>query len=197
MKKQKQYKSYRSPGTLLAERIWGTSWTYMRTVADNVREPFLILDRNLNVIAGNESFYDTFQVRPKDTENRLFFELGTGEWNAPELRELLEDVLPENTFFKGFQVDHYFPKVGRKVMMLNARRIYPQDPHFKDPMPIIFLAMEDITEMTLIAEKLATMNERFEARLAERTAYLESRVDELMKANELVIDKRDLERVSL
>src|SRR5580698_6305371 len=86
------------------ERLWEESWTYIRTVVDVVREPILILDKDLRVMAANESFYRMFQVESKDTEKRIIYELGNGQWNIPALRKLLEDILPKNTFFKGFEV---------------------------------------------------------------------------------------------
>jgi len=60
------------PGTDFVERLWKESWTYIRTVVDVVREPILILNKELRVMAANESFYRTFQVEPKDTEGKSF-----------------------------------------------------------------------------------------------------------------------------
>ena len=67
---------------------------------DIVREPVLILDKNLQVLAANDPFYRTFQVEAKDTEKKIVYELGNGQWDIPDLRKLLEDILPKNTFFK-------------------------------------------------------------------------------------------------
>src|SRR5689334_10999042 len=114
-------------GAALVARVWGESWTYIKTVVDVVREPILILDKELHVMAANEAFYRTFQVELKDTEHKIVYELGNGQWNIPALKKLLEDILPKNTFFKGFEVIHEFPFIGRKVMILNARQI-----HFKE-----------------------------------------------------------------
>ena len=83
-------------------RLWEESWTYIKTVVDVVHEPVLILDKDLRVMAANESFYRTFQVEPKDTEHQIVYELGNGQWNIPSLKKLLEDILPKNSFFKGF-----------------------------------------------------------------------------------------------
>ena len=139
-------------GEDLLEKIWNESWTYIKTVVNVVREPILILDENLRVMAANDSFYRTFQVESKDTEKKNVYELGNGQWNIPALRKLLEDILPKNTFFKGFEVSHQFPFIGQKVMILNAREI-----HFKDDdvseifPPIILLAMEDDDIETVLA----------------------------------------------
>src|SRR3989344_5577647 len=94
--------------------LWEESWTYIKTVVDVVREPILVLDKEFRVMAANESFYSSFQVEKKDTEKKIVYELGNGQWNIPALRKLLEDILPKNTFFKGFQVAHEFPFIGRK-----------------------------------------------------------------------------------
>jgi len=132
---------------------WEESWTYIKTVVDVVREPVLILDKDFRVLAANEHFYYTFQAEPKDTENKIVYELGNGQWNIPALKKLLEDILPKNTFFKGFEVTHEFPSIGRKIMILNARQI-----HFTEgvtPRHIILLAIEDVTEMMVVADTLA------------------------------------------
>jgi nitrogen-specific signal transduction histidine kinase len=156
------------------EGLWEESWTYIKTVVDVVREPVLILDKNLHVMAANESFYRTFQVEAKDTEKKLVYDLGDGQWNIPALRKLLDDILPKNAFFKGFEVIHEFPAIGRKVMILNARQI-----HSKQLPPIILLAMEDVTEMMAVAEALAGHASAAELRFAEKTQKLELHIGKL------------------
>ncbi|MFZ3011950.1 MAG: PAS domain-containing protein [Minisyncoccia bacterium] len=159
--------------------FWEESWTYIKTVVDVVREPILILDKDLRVMAANDSFYRTFQVEVKDTEKKIVYDLGNGQWDIPALRKLLEDILPKNTFFKGFEVAHDFPLIGHKIMILNARRI-----HFKEDLyfqPIILLAMEDITEMMAVAEMLALHTNQFEKETAKKTEKLESSIKEMEK----------------
>jgi nitrogen-specific signal transduction histidine kinase len=156
------------------EGLWEESWTYIKTVVDIVREPVLILDKDLHVMVANESFYRTFQVEQKDTEKKLVYDLGDGQWNIPALRKLLDDILPKNTFFKGFEVIHEFPAIGRKVMILNARQI-----HSKQLPPIILLAMEDVTEMMAVAETLAGHASATELRFAEKTQKLELHIEKL------------------
>jgi nitrogen-specific signal transduction histidine kinase len=164
------------------ERLWEESWTYIKTVVDVVREPILILDKDLRVMAANESFYNTFQVESKDTEHKIVYELGNGQWNIPSLKKLLEDILPKNTFFKGFEVAHDFPAIGRKIMILNARQIHvaanAAAPLFP---PIILLAMEDVTDMMAVAETLANHTTQLESKLTERTQILEARIGDLEK----------------
>lgn len=162
------------------KRLWEESWTYIKTVVDVVRGPTLILDKDLRVVAANESFYQTFQVETKDTEGKIVYELGNGQWDIASLRKLLEDILPQETFFKGYEVAHDFPTIGRKVMILNARQIYyKENPQEKFFPPIILLAMEDVTEMMVVAEMLASHTSRFEALRAERTKKLETYIKKL------------------
>ncbi|MEX1014225.1 MAG: PAS domain-containing protein [Candidatus Paceibacterota bacterium] len=164
-------------GVDFMDKLWEKSWTYIKTVADVTRQPILILDKGLNVMAANESFYQTFQVESKDTEKKNVYELGNGQWDIPALRKLLENILPENTFFKGFEITHKFPHIGYKAMILNARQVYIEgDDTFP---PIILLAIEDITDMMAIAEKLAIHTKQMEKKLTERTNKMEVLVKKL------------------
>jgi len=144
-------------------------------------------------MAANEPFYRTFQVEAKDTERKIVYELGNGQWNIPALKKLLEDILPKNTFFKGFEVTHEFPFIGRKVMILNARQI-----HFKESAatktfpPIILLAMEDITDMMFVAEKLAGHTKQIEAIHEERAAKLELYITKLEEQIIVLKDRKEL-----
>ncbi len=173
---------FESVGDDFVERFWEESWTYIKTVVDVVREPVLILDKDLRVMTANDSFYRTFQVELKDTEQNIVYELGNGQWNIPALRKLLEDILPKNTFFKGFEVAHEFPVIGRKVMILNARQIHSKGiATAKLFPPIILLAMEDVTDMMVVAETLAGHAKKLEANLMERTRKLELYIGKLEK----------------
>jgi len=164
------------------ESFLGESWTYIKTVVDVMREPILILDKDLRVLAANESFYRTFQVEQKDTEEKIVYELGDGQWNIPALRKLLEDILPKNTFFKGFEVIHEFPFIGKKVMILNARQIHFKEDSVSKMFPsIILLAMEDITEIMVVAETLASHSNQLEARFTDKTQKLSSHIGKLEK----------------
>lgn len=169
-------------GADFVEHLWEKSWTYIKTVVDVVREPILILDKEFRIMAANESFYRTFQVERMDTEGKIVYELGNGQWNIPALKKLLEDILPENTFFKGFEVIHEFPFIGRKVMILNARQIHFKEDNISELLPpIILLAIEDVTEIMAVAETLAGHANQLEAKLVEQTKKLEIHIGELEK----------------
>ncbi len=114
---------------------------YALNIVDTVREPLLILDTTLRVRSANRAFYQTFLVSSEETENRLIYELGNGQWDIPDLRTLLEDVVPKSSVFDDFELEHTFPVIGRRVMLLNARKL--QAGHHGE---LLVLAMEDVTE---------------------------------------------------
>ncbi len=92
-------------------------------IFDTIREPLLVLDDALRVEASNRTFQRHFRVAEREIAERSLFELGQGAWNVPALRELLESVLPEHREVRDFEVDHVFPGLGRRVMLVNAREI--------------------------------------------------------------------------
>jgi PAS domain S-box-containing protein len=121
-------------------------------VVDASRDALLILGWDLRVKTANETFYRTFQVDPAETEGRLIYELGNGQWDIPRLRELLEDILPQNEAFDDFEVEHDFADIGTRIMVLNARRI--------DHLQFILLAIEDQTESRRAERSLRGSEER-------------------------------------
>lgn len=110
---------------------------YYREITETVREPFIILDDKLRVVTANRAFYRTFKVLKKDTENKLIYNLGNNQWDAPDLRNLLEHILPRHRVMNNYEVSHEFPSLGHKVMLLNARQV--------DNKQLILLAIEDVT----------------------------------------------------
>jgi PAS domain S-box-containing protein len=122
---------------------------YAQNIVDTVREPLLILDATLRVRSANRAFYQTFHVSPAETEGRLIYELGNGQWDIPDLRTLLEDIVPKSSVFDDFELDHTFPIIGRRVMLLNARKL--QAGHHGE---LLVLAMEDVTARKRAEEEL-------------------------------------------
>ena len=114
--------------------------TYAENIVRTVREPLVVLDEGFKVISANESFYRTFRVSAKESEGEVLFNLGNRQWDIPELRRLLEKILPDKMQFEGFEVEHDFPGIGQKIMRLNARRI-----PLETGSDQILLAIEDIT----------------------------------------------------
>ena len=115
---------------------------HTQSVVDTVREPLIVLDRDLQVISASRMFYDKFLVTKEDTEGRSIFDLGNGQWDIPELHRLLEEVLPRQKVFNDFPVEHDFPKIGLKKMLLNARAVREAGVAQNR----ILLAIEDVTE---------------------------------------------------
>ncbi len=115
---------------------------YAENVVAAIREPLLVLDGNLRVLSANDSFFSKFRVKEKQTIGKLIYDLGNGQWDIPSLRELLETILPQDNTFNDFEVEHDFPSIGVKRMVLNARRITSSE---GEPNSIL-LAIEDITE---------------------------------------------------
>src|SRR5579872_1560819 len=124
--------------------------TYAQDIVDTVREPLLILDATLRVQSANRAFYQTFHVTPGETENHLIYELGNGQWDIPDLRRLLEDVVPKSSVFNDFELVHTFPVIGRRVMLLNARKLKAGNHR-----ELLVLAMEDVTERRGAEEVIA------------------------------------------
>src|SRR3954452_24930053 len=122
---------------------------YAMNIVDTVREPLLILDTTLRVQSANRAFYQTFHVSPGETEGRLIYELGNGQWDIPDLRRLLEDIVPKSSVFNDFELEHTFPAIGRRAMLLNARKL--QAGHHGE---LLVLAMEDVTARRRAEEAL-------------------------------------------
>jgi len=127
---------------------------YAEGIVDTVREPLIVLDADLRVSSASRAFYRTFQVSPEKTEGQLLYELGDKQWDLPKLKKLLEVILPEKTTFDDYEVEHEFPTIGRRVMLLNARRIS----RAANKPGLILLAIEDITERKRLEEKLRTLS---------------------------------------
>jgi len=123
--------------------------TYAQNIVDTVREPLLILDETLRVRSANRAFYQTFHVSSEETEGRLIYELGNGQWDIPDLRTLLEDIVPRSSVFEDFELEHTFPVIGRRVMLLNARKLQAGQ-HGE----LLVLAMEDVTPRKRAEEAL-------------------------------------------
>jgi PAS domain S-box-containing protein len=130
---------------------------YAESIVDTVREPLLVLDRDLRVRSASRAFYETFQVTPETTEGRLIYELGNGQWQIPKLRELLDETLNRNTTFQDLEVEHTFPTIGHRVMLLNARRIRRE----AGASELILLAIEDISQRRRAERGLKESEERF------------------------------------
>src|SRR5690349_22860861 len=116
-----------------------------------------MLDTNLRVQSANRAFYETFKVSALETENQLIYQLGNGQWDIPALRTLLEDVVPQSSVFNDFELEHTFPVIGQRVMLLNARQLKAGN-HGE----LLVLAMEDVTDRRRAEEEAAQARETAE-----------------------------------
>lgn len=114
---------------------------YAEAIVRTVQIPLLVLDGDLRVKTANQAFGETFQVTVPETEQVLLFELGNGQWDIPELRSLLEEILTTSRQVQNFEVSHYFERIGQKTMLLNACKLEPDE-----DVTLILLAILDITE---------------------------------------------------
>jgi two-component system, chemotaxis family, CheB/CheR fusion protein len=117
------------------------SLAYVNSIMDTMREPMVVLDGKLKVISVNQAFYRTFKVKPEGTEGRKLYDLGNGQWNIPELRKLLEEILPQNSHLEDYSVKHDFPGLGQRTILLNARRLTAEGKGTDK----ILLALDDVT----------------------------------------------------
>ena len=130
--------------------------TYAQNIGDTIRDPLLILDRDLCVKSANRAFYKTFLVSPEDTEGQIISELGNGQWNIPPLLDLLRSIVPTKSHFDDFEVSHDFPGIGRRTMLLNARKLYRPG----NRTVLLALAVEDVTDRRQAEARLAALHQR-------------------------------------
>jgi PAS domain S-box-containing protein len=146
---------------------------YANSIIATLREPFLVLDKNLRVISTNQAFYTTFKVTEKDTIRRLLPDLGNRQWNIPKLLHLLKEIIPETKVARDYEVEHKFDQLGQRVMRLNACQLcVPKQvaatiaagirkEEEEEEEELILLAIEDITERMRLQGELKESEERY------------------------------------
>jgi PAS domain S-box-containing protein len=117
-------------------------------IVATVREPLIVLDRNLHVVAASRSFYRAFGIKPAEARGRPFYEVSSGEWHVPALQQLLENVISRDLVIEAYEIELDLPNVGRRRMLLNARQILDE----KSPDTVLLLGLEDVTARDLAAE---------------------------------------------
>jgi two-component sensor histidine kinase len=143
--------------------------TLAQAIVNTIHEPLLVLDADLRVTAASRAFYETFKVDADETHDCLLYDLGDGQWDIPALRLLLETILPERTAMDDFEVDHDFPGVGRRIMLLNARKVV----YDTSPSMTILLAFTDITARRTIEDEKQDLLERTEELLRQNQTLLQ------------------------
>jgi signal transduction histidine kinase/ActR/RegA family two-component response regulator len=165
-----------------AEGALAKALAYGDDIIATLREPFLVLDHDLRVKTANRSFFDLFHVSKEETENRLVYDLGNGQWDIPALRTLLEEVLSRNQSVYDYEMEHSFPTLGRRTMLLNARAFPPESKHPE----LILLAVYDVSAVRARAEELAETNRRKDEFLAMLGHELRNPLAPILNAVELL-----------
>lgn len=167
----------------------------MAILVETARDPFLVLDINLKVIESNQSFYDTFKVTEEQIKDQQVYNLGSGQWNVNKLRKLLENILPQKKVFRDFEVDYNFPKIGKRIFILNARQL--------DTVQLIVLSFEDITAKREVEKKALEYTKNLEVQVAKRTKELNDKVKDLEELTRVMVGrelkmselKKEIERI--
>jgi two-component sensor histidine kinase len=120
--------------------------TLAQAIVDTVRDPLVVLDQNLRVIAASRSFFQVFRLVSDDVCGHLLYEIGGGQWDIPELRDLLGTITKNGSAIEGYEVAREFPAIGLRIMLLNAREVFYE----KGPHTTVLLAFEDITDRRAI-----------------------------------------------
>jgi two-component sensor histidine kinase len=143
--------------------------TLSEAIVNTIHEPFLVLDAGFHVLAASRSFYETFKVDAEHTRGRPLFALGDGQWDIPALRTLLETIIPEKTAMDAFEVIHDFPDLGRRIMLLNARKVR----YDTSPDTTILLAFTDVTDRRRIEAEKEELLVRTEDLLLQKQVLLQ------------------------
>lgn len=160
----------------------------VETLVEVSRESFLILDADLRVISANATFYQNFKLSPAQTKDKFFDALGDGQWRIAGLKNLLEKILPERKIISDYEITYFFPTLGQKILLINARQI--------DEAPLIILTIDDITAKRNFEQATANYAQALEIKVAERTEELTKQIKELETLNRIMID-RELKMMEL
>jgi len=152
---------------------------FAESVVDTIREPLLVLGADLGIVRANRAFYQTFKIRPEETEGFLLFELNNGEWNIPMLRRLFAEIQKNRKSFDNYEIEHDFSGLGRRSMLLNARPLFSETGETE----LIVLAMEDVTDRKHVEQMLRELSLTDElTRLYNRRGFLTLAEDRLRSA---------------
>ncbi len=147
---------------------------YSEAIISTIRESLIVLDKDMRVKSANSSYYKTFLKTERETEGRLFYELDNSQWDIPDLRKLFERSLQEKPFYESYKIKLRVHAIGERTMLLNARKILKEENNEQ----LILLAIEDITERSILEAKLKMFSEELEQKVLERTQLLkESNID--------------------
>jgi two-component system CheB/CheR fusion protein len=154
---------------------------YAENIIHTTPTPLVVLNSELEIVSANRAFYETFQVTPQETEKRLLYNVGNRQWDIPRLRQLLETILPNNTKIDNFEVENDFPRIGRRVMSLNASKVSSKR---KGEIQLILLSIDDITDHKQVEAQGRQLSRELEKGMSERAGLLEEARQALAKESE-------------
>jgi two-component system CheB/CheR fusion protein len=157
---------------------------FAESIVETIQEPLLVLGPDLRVLSANPAFYEHFKVDPEDTISRRVYELGNNQWDIPQLRRLLEEVLPESKVVTEFEAEHEFEDIGRRVMLINARQI--------EHAQLVLLGIRDITKSKLSEAELRAAKEAAERANTVKGQFLGTMSHELRTPLHAVIGFAEL-----
>lgn len=143
---------------------------YSESIVETIREPLVVLDSTLQILTANHCFYSTFKVSPKETIGHFIYDIGNRQWDIPQLRVLIDEILTKNTAITDYEVEHDFPGIGHKTILFSARQIFRKGVGSR----ILLLAMEDITDRKQLAGELQKAHDKLESAVQKRTKELTS-----------------------
>jgi two-component system CheB/CheR fusion protein len=153
---------------------------YAESIVATIREPLIILDKNMKVKTANKAYYNKFKATEDETEGKLFYELDNGQWDIPTLRSLCKEILSEKRKITDIEIEQTFKSMGVRTMLLNAARIFRED----DTEQLILLAIEDITDAKKLQAELKLFTHELERKVEERTIALKEANTSLKHSNE-------------
>ncbi|MEX2485276.1 MAG: chemotaxis protein CheB, partial [Brumimicrobium sp.] len=163
---------------------------YSESIVANLREPLLVLDKNLRIQSANNAFYRVFKFEGEEVKNSLIYELGKNEWEIPKLRSLLTDIIHKKSVVNDYEITHTFKGLGVVIMLINARKVIT-DHESKE---LLLLSIEDITEKVQEKRKREEIQQRYTQELEEK---VEERTQELKLTNEELLQRNeDLEKMN-
>jgi PAS domain S-box-containing protein len=134
-----------------------------QAIVDTIRNPLLVLDQDLRIVTANRAFYQVFRTKRQDVQGRPIYGLGDGQWAIPELRLLLEEVVPRHVVMEAYEIELDFPIIGRRAMLLHARELFDQ----RNARKLILLTIEDFTDRRTAEREIAQLLHQKEILLQE------------------------------
>jgi len=141
----------------------GIALALSHAIIDTVRDPLLVLDQDQRITAASRSFYQTFKLAGQDLRGQVLFDIDGGQWNIPELRDLLQTIAKDQETIEGYEVDREFPVIGRRIMLLNVRKVFYE----KGAHSTVLLAFEDVTDRRRVERQLEELMREKEMLLEE------------------------------